>query len=193
MKKFALYSGVLLAVAWIAGFAVFNEKINSYPRDSQTRTDAIIALTGGKFRIGEAVRLLNRGMAPKLLISGVQENISPKDIERINAVKFSDNPQVEIENKSRNTIENAIEANEWLEKNHIQSIRLVTSNYHLPRSLEEFKARNPELKIVVHPVYSDNVSKKWWKNSGSFCLIASEYNKFMFVYVKNYFNRILGM
>ena len=77
-----------------------------------------------------------------------------------------------------------IETGEWIRKNKVRSIRLVTSNYHIPRSLEEFRSQNPQIKIVPHPVYSENVSPQWWKNRGSFCLIASEYNKFLYVYLR---------
>ena len=75
-----------------------------------------------------------------------------------------------------------------MEKNNISSIRLVTSNYHIPRSLEEFYAQNQNLQIVVHPVYSENISKKWWKSWGSFLLIASEYNKFLYVWLSRRLN-----
>ena len=92
--------------------------------------------------------------------------------------------KIELENRSTNTVENAIETGEWIRKNKVRSIRLVTSNYHIPRSLEEFRSQNPQIKIVPHPVYSDNVSPQWWKNRGSFCLIASEYNKFLYVYLR---------
>ncbi|MFR8206918.1 MAG: hypothetical protein ACLU99_11825 [Alphaproteobacteria bacterium] len=35
------------------------DAINSYPEDHTTRTEAIIALTGGRNRIAEAFRLLD--------------------------------------------------------------------------------------------------------------------------------------
>ena len=70
-----------------------------------------------------------------------------------------------------------------MEQNDIKSIRLVTSNYHMPRSIEEFYFQNPDMKIIVHPVYSDFVAKEWWKSARSFYLIASEYNKFLYVWL----------
>lgn len=45
------------------------------------------------------------------------------------------------------------------EKNNIRSIRLVTSNYHMPRSMAEFRANNREVTILAHPVYSERVRK----------------------------------
>ncbi len=186
MRRFLIYSLLVLFLAWIIGFVLFNQKINSYQIDNQTKTDAIIVLTGGRNRIIEAVRLLDDGMAERMLISGVQENISPKDIEKRNAVNLTNKPEIEFEKQSENTVENAIKTNEWIKQNNINSIRLVTSNYHIPRSLQEFMSQNTKLEIIINPVYSEKVSKKWWKNVGSFCLIASEYNKFLFVYLTNH-------
>ena len=176
--------GLAALILWFAGFLAFNYKINSYKKDETVKTDAIIVLTGGKNRISEAVELLNRGAADRLFISGVQEGISLKEIRERKDVKIKTDRKISLENKSKNTVENAIQTNDWIKKNNISSSRLVTSNYHIPRSLEEFRAQNHRLHIVPHPVYSDNVSKKWWKNGGSFYLIASEYNKFLYVYIR---------
>lgn len=178
--KYLFWSGLFL---WFAGFCAFNYNINHYPAPDNDKTEAIIALTGGRNRIAEAVRLLNEGKAEKLFISGVEKNISLQDIERRKDVKIKTNREIQLGNMSTNTVENAIETSEWLKKNNINSIRLVTSNYHIPRSLEEFHAQNPNLKIIAHPVYSECISKKWWKNPGSFLLIASEYNKFLYVWL----------
>lgn len=181
MKKLLFIILFICVVFWFAGFIAFNYRINNYKHDTNTKTDAIIALTGGKNRIGEAVNLLNKGLADKMFISGVQKDISLKEISKQQALKIETKREIEIGNQSTNTVENAIETNDWIKKNHIKSIRLVTSNYHIPRSMEEFKARNPKLLIIPHPVYSESVSKKWWKNEGSFYLIASEYTKFLYV------------
>ena len=73
-----------------------------------------------------------------------------------------------------------------VKKNHIDSIRLVTSNYHVERSIVEFKSQNPELKIIPHPVYSENLQKKWWTSWQTSSLIFSEYNKFLYVYISSH-------
>lgn len=188
MKKTVIYLCGMSLFLWFAGFLAFNYRINHYPSPDDRRTEAIIALTGGRHRIAEAVRLLNEGKADKLFISGVEKNISLQDIGRRKDVKIKTDREIQLGNMSTNTVENAIETREWLEKNKISSIRLVTSNYHIPRSLEEFYAQNQNLQIIVHPVYSENISKKWWKNWGSFLLIASEYNKFLYVWLSRRLN-----
>ena len=172
---------------WFAGFCLFNLKINTYKQDYETKTDAVIALTGGKNRIAESIKILNEGLAYKLFISGVSENTSMKDIEKELEIKPLDNSKIILGKKAHNTIENASEAFEWIKENNIESIRLVTSYYHIPRSLLEFKLYGLRKKILPHPVYSQNVPHDWWRNWGTFKLMVSEYNKFAAVYIRNIF------
>ena len=56
---------------------------------------------------------------------------------------------VYYEKKSRNTQTNSIEANKWLIKNKYNEIILVTSSYHMPRSIYEFKKNAPD--IMIYP------------------------------------------
>ena len=62
-------------------FLIFSQRINSYPKDYTTKTEAIIVLTGGRNRIAEAVELFNKGLAKKMFISGVNKRISLNDIK----------------------------------------------------------------------------------------------------------------
>lgn len=178
---------VFAVVFWFAGFCLFNLKINTYKPDYNTKTDAIIALTGGKNRIAESIKILNKGLSDKLFISGVSEKTSLQDIERELEITPFDKSKIILGKKAHNTIENASEAFEWIKENNINSIRLVTSYYHIPRSLLEFKLYGLRKKILPHPVYSQNVPHDWWKNWGTFKLMVSEYNKFAAVYIRNIF------
>lgn len=186
MKKFALISGFLLISAWLGGFVLFAYRINHYQTDTATHTEAVIALTGGRNRIAEAVKLLNQGKADKLFISGVSPQSSLNAIKKRQNLEIKDESGISIGHVAQDTIGNAVETVEWLQKNNISSIRLVTSNYHVERSIAEFKSRAPELMIIPHPVYSDKVQKKWWKSWHTFSLIFAEYNKFLYVYIRSH-------
>lgn len=196
MKRWNYFLGASLLsgfIVWAGGFLAFQQKINSYQVDESTVTDAIVVLTGGKNRIAEALRLYNKGLAPVLIISGVGHNVTLPQIEKENHTPVSRLPQhVFLGDEATNTIENAIEVREVIRRKNINSVRLVTSFYHLPRSALEILARNPDLKILHHPVFSENVSLKWWKRPGSFYLVVSEYSKFLFVYIKNLYLRLRG-
>ena len=195
MKKyyfFAVMSLMAFVLIWLGGFIVFHQFIRHYPLDVKTKTDAIVVLTGGENRLAEAMKLYNADMADILIISGVAENVTLPQLEKQNRVIIKHRPeQVILGNEATNTIENAIEVSEAVRRNNIASLRLVTSYYHMPRSEQEILLKNPDVKIVYHPVYSENVSDKWWKKWGSFYLIAMEYNKFVFVYVKNFVIKLM--
>lgn len=159
MRNFFKILAVVILISWFAGFAFFADAINSYPEDHTTRTEAIIALTGGRNRIAEAFRLLDEGKSDRLFISGVSKHSSLAGIKHRNHITGGDDEAVSLGREATNTVENAIETSHWLKENNIKSIRLVTSNYHVPRSTAEFKVQNPELQIVIHPVYSEKSAK----------------------------------
>ncbi|MBP5352292.1 MAG: YdcF family protein, partial [Alphaproteobacteria bacterium] len=143
---FAVVVGVCLT-SWLAGLFFFGWKIQSYTQDKTTPTDAIVVLTGGRNRIHEAIELLNTGLASKLFISGVPQNIQVGDIERVAGIKADVEEQVELGRQATNTIENAQEVADWCRQNGIKSIRLVTSNYHIPRSIADLNSHNLDLQV----------------------------------------------
>lgn len=173
-------------LVWLGGFIIFQQYIRKHPTDGKTKTDAIVVLTGGKNRITEGVNLYNKGLADMLFISGVGKHTDFKTLQNENHV-FLERAEDHafIGREATNTIENAIEVSDFIRRHHLKKIRLVTSYYHMPRSVSEIKSRHPDLEIIEHPVYSKNVAKRWWKRPKSFYLIASEYHKFIFVYFKN--------
>ena len=181
-KRLLTLSGIVVLL-WLGGFVCFAKHINNHPLDSKTKTEAVIALTGGRNRISEAVNLLNRGLADKLFISGVGPQISLSQIQKTQHLNIATDREIILGSEAADTVGNAVETINWLRQNHINSIRLVTSNYHLPRSITEFKAQNPRLKIIAHPVYSEKVEKKWWTSWHTFSLLFTEYNKFLYVWI----------
>lgn len=175
-----------LTLIWLGGFIIFQQYIRKHQTDEVSKTDAVVVLTGGKNRIAEAMRLYNEGLADMLFISGVGYDTDLKALEKQNKSFIEhDKSRVFLGKEATNTIENAIEVSEMIRRNNVKSIRLVTSYYHMPRSKEEILRLNPKIRIIEHPVYSGNVSKRWWKKPKSFWLIASEYHKFLAAYSKN--------
>lgn len=194
MKRFKFFLIISIFASfllWTGGFIVFDAYIKKTQNNIE-KTDAIVVLTGGKNRIAESFNLFNNEMADILIISGVSDNVSLKELERQNKTSIiKNNDKIFIGREAATTYQNAIEVSEIIRRNNIQSVRLVTSYYHMPRSKEEILAHNPDIEVILHPVYSQNVSSKWWKNWNSFKLVAAEFNKFIFVYVKYFSLRIL--
>lgn len=183
MKKIGLIFLFFFA-AWFIGLMLFDYKINHFSFDNKAKTDAIVVLTGGRHRLSEAIRLLNEGFSDKLFISGVQRDISLKELEKRNGIKITSDREIVLDKVAANTFENARETDAWIKQHQIKSIRLVTSNYHVLRSLIEFRRRNKDIRIIIHPVFSENIANSWWKSFYSFYFLAQEYNKFLVAYLR---------
>jgi uncharacterized SAM-binding protein YcdF (DUF218 family) len=120
-------------------------------------------------------------MAEKLFISGVHESVEmPRLLEAAGASEVALRPRVETGHGARDTAGNAVETAAWMRANGFRSLRLVTANYHMPRSLLRFRHALPDATIIPHPVFPDHVKQdKWWRWPGTARLIVGEYNKFL--------------
>lgn len=188
ISRFRLFALLFCTVAmWMAGLFGFAARVNQKPVDETTKTDAIIALTGGTERLSTAVDLLKRGLAEKLLISGVDRKVDHLNLSQaIDELPPELNDKIVLGHIARNTTENALESLAWMKRNGFTSLRLVTASYHMPRSYSEFKNIMPDFTILQHPVFPQTFKHAdWWKWRGSTALIVSEYMKFLFVSLRN--------
>lgn len=170
---------------WSLGLYEFYNRIPTQTTRDERKTDAIIVLTGGKDRVAEGIRLLNQKYAGKIFISGVgkdtniielleSQGLDKKEIKKLDPAKFA------VGRNAINTIGNAREAENWITENHISSIRLVTSSYHMPRAMLEFQKRMPDLKIIPHPVIPANFHRDNWRDDElSQRFILAEYTKYL--------------
>ncbi len=182
LKIFSFISLTLLTLflLWGLGWLWFATSIAlTTPEQEEIKTDAVVVLTGGNGRITAGLNLLERQTAPKIFISGVNENVIKEDIyanwHKSTAVKTNNKPCcVYLGYEAKDTAGNALETKNWVLKNNISSFRLVTSSYHMPRAYLEISKILPEIKIIPHPVFSNDF-KSW---EGRFwSLTFSEYNK----------------
>lgn len=141
-----------LAVLWGLGFLWFWKTLPK-PLEVSARTDGIVALTGGEGRLASAVTLLDQGLARRVLITGVH----PDTGKRLLAAQLGVRSElmdccVDIEHEAGNTVGNARAAAHWVREQNMRSVRLVTSDYHMPRALLEFRSALPEAEILPSPV-----------------------------------------
>ncbi len=174
--RWALYLPLAVLALWLAGFGFFAAHVMGMRiADEKTPADAIIVLTGGSQRVNKGLDLLARGEAPQLFISGVGEGVKLEEI-----LDFWDRPIITPEKseccvvlgrRARNTFGNAFEVKEWADKEDMKSIRLVTSDYHMPRALVEFRSAMPDLTIIPYPVRGVGRDGEYFR------LLFGEYNK----------------
>lgn len=193
IRRFCLYVLLPCLALWVTGLLCFAALVNKKPVDENTKTEAIVALTGGTERLATAVELLKQGKAQKLLISGVDRKVDWLNLaQTIDELPPELNDKIVLGHVARNTTENALESLAWMKRNGFTSLRLVTASYHMPRSYSEFKNVMPDIKILPHPVFPQTFKHAdWWKWRGSTALIVSEYTKFLFVSLRNLLPRRL--
>ncbi len=163
---------VLLTI-WLSGFGFFYGWV-IYAKIPSVETllpqEAIVVLTGDRGRIEQGFFLAQKKLANQILISGVG---TEKD--QFYSEQFK-HPGLTLGYEAKNTVENAEEVREWVEKRKIHSLYLVTSDYHMARSLFELQSQMPQVVITPHPVVSDGRER--------FYKIFQEYNKFLFSFFR---------
>ena len=182
MPRLALMALSVGFLLWAAGLYRFAQMIPTPAPEDADKTDAIVVLTGGAGRVGAGLSLLERGLGDKLFVSGVYRGVdvqallkiaqrAPGDLECCIALGYA----------ADNTRGNAAETADWLRRENIGSVRIVTAAYHMPRSLLEFQRALPaDIKIVPHPVFPDGFpTDAWWRDLGAVRLAISEYHKYI--------------
>lgn len=178
---------VCFVIAWIHGFIWYLNQIPSAVQDTSMTTDAAVVLTGGTKRIKEGLVLLDKGLAKTVFISGVNKNISISELYKLVGIPQKQKCCVELGYEASTTRDNRLEVEEWLKRNQIKSLRLVTSNYHMPRALYIFRHLNQDYTLIPHPVFPDNFEVKnlwYWPNYAVLSVV--EYNKYLMTRADDY-------
>lgn len=183
------YIVLLLFSLWIIGFMAFCLYALSFKFQSPERVDGIVVLTGAGERIPAALDLLNNDYADSLLISGVHESVRPDDLLTSFPPDIRD--RVNLGYRARDTRGNAREIADWAEKNKLNSILLITSFYHMPRSLFEVYKLNSALQVIPFPIFPKtfNDSVDWIRTRYAWLLFL-EYHKFIATHLQTRIERI---
>lgn len=167
--------------AFAGGFLVFADQVTSAQPPPNPRADGIVALTGGPRRIDDAVALLGRGSAQRLLISGVHETTSAAALagrrpEHADLFRCC----IDIGRRALDTRGNAAETSEWARQRGYNSLIVVTSAFHMPRSLTEIQRALPHVDLVPYPVQDeDSLLQSWPTQWRAFKLLFTEYVKYV--------------
>lgn len=171
---------------WATGFAWFAGTLPIPTANPTTRTDAIVVLTGGAGRLAEGVKLLRAGLAPVLFLSGVNRKVSKADI-----LKLAGNPpddladRITLGYRAEHTRGNATEIAHWFNSKNLKSMRLVTANYHMRRSLLELRHALPHARIISNAVVPRVTAPgRWWRNASRLAILVGEYHKYLAAYLR---------
>jgi len=159
-----------LMLAYAGGYAAFAVMLPKPAGDQ--RTDAVVVLTGSPGRLERGFEVLERGLAGRMLISGVPRTVRPREL-------MAQHPSVDprlfdcciaLGQDSFDTRSNADEVARWLERRGYRSIRLVTTDLHMIRARYEIRKRiGGDVEIVADAVATEP----------GFRQIFTEYNKFV--------------
>ncbi len=176
-----VFSIFALVAIWTLGLTWFVSTVPTRQVEDKTKTDAIIVLTGGTGRLEVGLQLLAEGYAKLLFISGVARGVDVQALLRLVRRKPDDFACcIAVGYRADNTAGNAVETTQWIKKNKLTSLRLVTASYHIPRSLYEFHRAMPDISIIPHPVFPPQFKRdNWWRWLGTARLLASEFNKYL--------------
>ena len=169
MIRFLFRLAAFIMLVYVLGYALFAVLLPKPAGDE--RTDAIVVLTGGSGRLERGFELMERHLAQRMLISGVDRTVRPAELAE--AYKIDQTMLdccVTLGRDSFDTRSNADEVARWLERRRFHSIRLVTNDLHMPRARYELKKRiGNEVTVVTDAVLTDP----------SFMQIFTEYNKYL--------------
>ena len=176
-------------------FTLFFIELNNFKKNilfltkyNDIESPNIVILTGGANRIKDGLKIIqnfenSKNINYKILVSGTGMGFTKSSLKKKLGPNF--NSQliqccIDLDGVSKNTLTNASETFKWTSKNDIKEFILITSNYHMPRAILEFKNVMPNLKIytyVITPKKHD--IENWLSSYQTFSLVFKEYCKFI--------------
>ena len=178
--RFLLLGAGLAGFLFAGGFLLFANAIQRDVRMPQA-AEGIVALTGGKARIAQAVNLLAQGQAKRLLITGVHPTTRASQLQRLVPRGAEFFPCcIDLGRAALDTRGNAQETSAWVTRHGFSSLIVVTSAYHMPRALIEFALAMPKVHLIPHAVTSPGLHiGNWWSHRATWRLLFFEYVKYL--------------
>jgi uncharacterized SAM-binding protein YcdF (DUF218 family) len=161
-------AAAFLLLAWMLGFAWFALFLPQ-PAGNE-KTDAVVVLTGGAGRIDRGLAVLEAKEAKRMLISGVDIDVKPAEL----AAQYK-RPLtlftccIDLGFRALDTRSNGLETARWVARHKVNSLRLVTHDWHMRRARLELKLALPSnVKVIPDAVTTHP----------SFWVLFTEYNKY---------------
>jgi len=172
----------LAVLALLIGFVEFAEDVAGAEPPADPRAEGIVVLTGGTARIDGALQLLAEGRASRLLISGVNPMVTREALATTvdKGLRRVLDCCVDLGRLAQDTIGNAVETREWADRQRFTSLIVVTSDYHMRRSMAELAYAMPDKRLIAFPVTNPDLHlARWWRDPAAFGLLVREYGKYL--------------
>jgi uncharacterized SAM-binding protein YcdF (DUF218 family) len=158
----------LLAILWLLGLALFCVTL---PGPALlVKSDGIIVLTGGGGRIERGVALMQARQAQRMLVSGVDPLVKGNELAAVlKAPPALFACCIDLGKDAIDTKTNAEESARWLHAHGFKTVRLVTTDWHMPRARFELER---ELGADIQ-ITSDAVA-----SAPGLLILVREYNKY---------------
>lgn len=184
MRSVAAFLVVVLI--WASGLLAFAARVQqSTPAPSPQPAEGVVVLTGAnsRERIAAGVGLLSDGFGKRVLVSGVNRELTREDMRNVTpAVKRIYDCCVDLGFSALDTVGNARETADWAKAMRFHSLIVVTADYHMPRAMLELRAvLGPQgVQLQPYPVATSALNaKRWWRSPGGARLMVMEYSKYL--------------
>ncbi|WP_396595181.1 YdcF family protein [Brevundimonas sp. R86498] len=193
--KFLTLIGIV-GLIWLVGLFAFADRVRGFtPAPEPGRADGIVALTGPSAeRVNAAIRLLEQDKGERVLISGVNREVRRQELRELTPGSSRlFNCCVDLGFEAEDTGGNAREIAAWAEDKGYDSLIVVTSDYHMPRSLLEIRSAAPDLELTPHAVSTPSLdNSRWWRAAVTARRMTLEYMKYLAVLGRATLRRVTG-
>ena len=84
------------------------------------------------------------------------------------------NKNIILDKESESTFQNALVISKWIKKNNLGKVTIITSYYHMPRTMLLLKTLSPESEFFVHPVKKNSIKENLFKDNMYYYLFLTE-------------------
>ena len=121
------------------------------------------------------------GKAKRLLISGVHTKTTRDELSKQEpAAAHLFECCIDLDRRAQNTADNATETRSWVGQQGFASLIVVTSSYHMPRTLVELERVLPRVTLLPYAVVPDSFKVGiWWASPSTLRLLFLEYFKYL--------------
>ena len=179
--RFCITVSLLFFLFLVWNFHIYMKEVRGYSTVSSFDVEGLVVLTGGRGRLFSAMELLAENPSNKrLLMTGISKKTSLNNLRLLVGNSTLLACCVDVGYAGQDTKGNARETAAWVQTHGYKSIMVITSGYHLPRSLRLLHKAMPEVTLVPYAVWDASMAKdSWWNSFYGWKIMLTEYGKYI--------------